>query len=312
MGKIMLSIVVPTYNHEKYIIQALESIRMQKTKYSYEVLIGEDCSTDNTRAILKEYEKEHPGFATFFYRAHNMNNEKIRNARDLRERCGGKYIVILEGDDYWIDEYKIEKQIDFLESHPDYIAVSHKCEVIDENNNPKDEKFPSCKEDNYTLNHYASEIMPGQTTTVMFRNILKMKNIDLSFYNENIQPGDRRLFFTLVSYGKIYCMPDIMSAYRHVTSGGSSFSATSKYSFERNLLWYKKQLEYSYTINNKESIRVAEMMFVAEVRKIMFRKLITINRALKELSFVKNRNRALLLIVKRDFNRFLLKKEIVI
>lgn len=89
----MLSIYVATYNHEHYITQALDSIRMQKTKYSYEVLVGEDCSTDNTRAVLKEYEWQHPGIFTIFYRDHNMHREAIGNGLDLKLRCRGNSIV---------------------------------------------------------------------------------------------------------------------------------------------------------------------------------------------------------------------------
>ena len=81
---IILSIIVPTYNHEDYIVEALDSIKMQKTKYKYEVLVGEDASTDNTRQILKQYEMDNPGFLTVFYREKNMSKLPIGNALDLR------------------------------------------------------------------------------------------------------------------------------------------------------------------------------------------------------------------------------------
>ena len=99
-----LSIYVATYNHEKYITKALDSVFMQKTKYSFEVLVGEDCSTDNTRLVLKEYEKKNYNNLTIYYRQKNMSNMDISNAMDLIMRCRGKYLIALEGDDYWIDE----------------------------------------------------------------------------------------------------------------------------------------------------------------------------------------------------------------
>ena len=128
----ILSIYVATYNHESYIIRALDSIFMQKTKYRYEVLVGEDCSTDRTREILKQYEKEHQeyikdGALKIYYRKTNMHKYKLNNSYDLEMRCKGKYIIALEGDDYWVDENKIEIQVDFLENHSQYIAVSHNC-----------------------------------------------------------------------------------------------------------------------------------------------------------------------------------------
>ena len=96
MDDVILSIYVPTYNHEKYIARALDSILMQKTDYAYEVLVGEDASTDNTRAVLKEYEKKYPGRFQMYYREKNMHKQKVRNAGDLIRRCSGKYIIALE------------------------------------------------------------------------------------------------------------------------------------------------------------------------------------------------------------------------
>jgi len=129
----VISIYVATYNHERYIVKALDSIREQKTKYSYEVLVGEDVSTDNTRQLLKQYEKQHPGFMTVYYRDHNMHHEDPNNSKDLKMRCKGKYVIALEGDDYWIDPLKLQKQVDFLENHEEYLAVAHRCVVVDEN-----------------------------------------------------------------------------------------------------------------------------------------------------------------------------------
>ena len=95
MNQPILSIYVAVYNHEKYITQALDSILMQKTDYPYEVLVGEDCSTDNTRAVLKEYEAKHPGKFAIFYREHNMHRETPNNIQDLLMRCRGKYIIVI-------------------------------------------------------------------------------------------------------------------------------------------------------------------------------------------------------------------------
>ena len=117
-NEIMLSIIVPTYNHEDYIVEALNSIKAQQTKYKFEVLVGEDKSTDKTREILKKYELDNPGLLKVFYRDENMSKLPIGNFMDLRYRARGKYLITLEGDDFWIDEKKIEKQIMFLESHP--------------------------------------------------------------------------------------------------------------------------------------------------------------------------------------------------
>lgn len=306
----MISIYVATYNHERYIVQALDSIRAQKTKYTYEVLVGEDVSTDNTRHLLKQYEEQYPGFMTVYYRDHNMHLEDPNNAKDLKMRCKGKYIIALEGDDYWIDPLKLEKQVDFLESHEEYLAVAHRCVVVDENSENKNEKYQECLDTEYTLKHFVSGIMPGQLTTVMCRNYLREDLFDTSFANITILPGDRRLYFSLASNGKVYCIPDVMSAYRHVTSGGSSFSANIKPNFERNRKWHEAALDYAYKIEKAESIQCAELMYALEIRKGLFKKNISIKNAAKEFDKVKHKWRTLLLMFRRDWRHFVLKKNI--
>lgn len=244
-----LSIYVATYNHEKYIERALDSIFMQESKYTFEVLVGEDCSTDNTREVLKKYEKKHgeyiaSGQLKIYYRSYNMYNEEINNADDLKARCKGKYIIALEGDDYWIDNKKIEKQISFLDNHPEFIAVSHNCKVVDEHGNSIDEKYPECKQKEYSISHYMSNILPGQLTTLMYRNIYDNPKINCSLLHKRLSPGDKLIVLTLLCNGKIYCMQECMSAYRHVTTYGDSFSANYKYSFKESERWYKEVVLY--------------------------------------------------------------------
>ena len=112
---IILSVYVATYNHEKYIERALDSILMQKIDYNMEILVGEDCSTDSTREILKEYEKKHPDSRMqIFYREKNMYGSECNNSQDLKLRCRGKYMIALEGDDFWTDENKLQRQVEFL------------------------------------------------------------------------------------------------------------------------------------------------------------------------------------------------------
>lgn len=265
MDDVILSIYVTTYNHGKYIAQALDSILMQKTGYSYEVLIGEDVSSDNTREILRQYEEKYPGKFTIFYRDHNMNKETPSNGDDLRSRCRGKYVVALEGDDFWTDEYKLEKQINFLEAHPEYIAVSHRCVVVGGDSRPNGEVYPECRDERYTLNHYVSEIMPGQLATVMYRNYLYDHTVDTSILVPNLGPKDRRLYFMLASHGQIYCMQEKMSAYRHITREGDSFSATNRYDFEKEERWYRILLEYAYGLENKQAQMCAEVLYLSRI-----------------------------------------------
>lgn len=252
MNNIDLSIYVPTYNHEKYIKKALDSIFEQKTNFNYEVLVGEDCSTDNTRKILKEYEVEHKDYVEngklkIFYRESNMYYKIPDNATDLKKRSKGRYIIALEGDDYWLDDKKIEKQISFLDANPDFIAVSHNCKVVNEFGDAVIEAYPECKDNEYFFYHYMSDILPGQLTTLMYRNIYINPNFDCDFLMNGLSPGDRLIILFLLCHGRIYCIQECMSAYRHVTTHGDSYSANYKYSFKDAVNYYKEILLYLKT-----------------------------------------------------------------
>ncbi len=261
MNEVMLSIYVTTFNHEKYIAQALDSILMQKTKYKYEVLVGEDCSTDNTREILKEYERKYPNVFQMFYRKTNMYKEKISNAGDLKLRCKGKYVVCLEGDDFWTDENKIEKQITFLEEHPEYIAIAHKCIVVDENSKPKDSHYPECKDKEYSLKHFMSEIMPGQLTTFMHKNCFHNEFFDSEIFFQGLIPGDRLMYYMLTTYGKVHCMDEVMSAYRHIQSNGTSYSSTFSYDFMAQEKWGFELLKHTNISGNNLAIKYAKLFY---------------------------------------------------
>lgn len=110
-NRITVTIISLTYNHEKYIAQALESILMQKVNFTYEIVVGEDCSKDRTREILIQYAEKHPD--KFHLLLHEKNIGAAKNQNKVFENCKGKYIAMLEGDDYWTDPYKLQKQVDF-------------------------------------------------------------------------------------------------------------------------------------------------------------------------------------------------------
>ena len=304
---IMLSICVPTYNHEDYIVKALDSILMQKTDYKFEILVGEDCSTDSTRHVLKEYEANHPGKLQVFYREQNMHKTYCTNARDLKLRCRGKYIATLEGDDFWTDEYKLQKQISFLESHPEYYAISHRCVVVGENNLPNGEEYPQCEEAEYSFKHFFSEIMPGQLATLMYRNIYLDEGFDNSLTSKGLTPGDRLLYFSLLCHGKIYCSSETMSAYRHITTHGSSFSATNKFNYSRQKPWNYELLEFAKKYCGKSVIINAEYLYFYTVFKALFLKQISISQAFSDCRAIKHKFLVVFVGLKRLINKRVLK-----
>lgn len=127
-----VSIACITYNHERYIKQALDSFLMQITSFQYEIVIGEDCSTDRTREIVSQYQRQYPEKIRFISSTANVGMS-CNFVRTLG-KCNGKYIAICEGDDYWIDPCKLQKQVDFLEKNPTYGLVYTDIIVVNDHN----------------------------------------------------------------------------------------------------------------------------------------------------------------------------------
>src|SRR5579864_5088925 len=113
-----VSVMMITYNHERFIAQALESVLAQRVNFDYEIVIGEDCSTDRTREILLEFCRRYPKRIVPLLKDKNVG--AMRNVEATLAACRGQYLALLEGDDYWTCEDKLQRQIDFLDEHPDY------------------------------------------------------------------------------------------------------------------------------------------------------------------------------------------------
>lgn len=126
---IIVSACLITYNHEKYVSQALESILKQKTSFKYEILVGDDCSTDKTPLILKEYKEKYPDRIKLFLREKNLGGTK--NSYLLQKECKGLYLAPLEGDDYWLGDDRLQYLVEYLEENPKYVGVSHRRERRD-------------------------------------------------------------------------------------------------------------------------------------------------------------------------------------
>lgn len=267
---IKVSVCVVTFNHEKYIRRALDSVLMQEVNFPIEILVGDDCSTDGTQEILKQYDGVSPNLKIVL-RKENLWGRPDNNSWLLRASAKGKYVITLEGDDFWLDKKKLQKQADFLDQHDDFIAVAHRCVVVGDDSEPIDEIYPECNDPEYTMDHYASNILPGQTATVMYRNIYQnAPKIDLSILHSALIPGDRLLNFALLCYGRIGCLMDRMSAYRHVTTHGSSFSATYKANFDRDLHWLHMLQAYARKNGSRDGNVAVEVFLVGYYRAQIF------------------------------------------
>ena len=226
-NEIMVSVGMITYNHGKYIRQALDSILMQKVNFKFEIVVGDDCSPDNTQEILLEYKENYPSLFKLLLREENTGRPTL-NYYGVIQNCDGKYIASLEGDDYWTDPFKLQEQFAFLEKHSDYIAITHNHIVVDEYSRKIPNAaclsiYPSNKGE-FTLRDLIDNgKLPGQSATLMYRNIFKNPKYDYSImYKAHDFMGDITLCPLLLLQGNMWRMEEVMSIRRCVQEQGST------------------------------------------------------------------------------------------
>lgn len=218
-NKPLVSILCITYNHKNYIRQCLDGFVMQKTNFDFIAYVGDDCSTDGTTEIVKEYEYKYPNIIKGIY--HSKNTNVIGNYFDVVNACKSKYVAVCEGDDYWIDEYKLQKQVDFLESNPDYAICFHPVKVVYEGFDfeKTDEIYPTQKMiKSGTTFELLLKTNFIQTNSVMYRWKFNDKKIE-EYFPKDILPGDFYLHLLHAKEGKIKMLTDAMSVYRRNPSG---------------------------------------------------------------------------------------------
>ncbi|WMI65837.1 glycosyltransferase family 2 protein [Aestuariibaculum sp. YM273] len=246
--KPLVSISVVTYNHKHYIEQCIDSLLKQQTTFPFEIILGEDASQDGTRDICLEYAKKYPDVIRLFLRKRedviHINGtatgrfNMMENIRD----CRGKYIALCEGDDYWKDPLKLQKQVDFMEAHPDYVIHSGVASILHNDSNRCGHQYIGAErvdsdyklEDFYGRNHLV-------TCTVLFRNCIThwpevFKTVTL---------GDWFLYTVLLKQTglKAYKSSDVLSVYRvHGTSMMQTLQPRVKY--ERRIFQIKAIKQY--------------------------------------------------------------------
>ena len=238
MDDIMVSICCMTYNHEKFIEKALKGFLMQKADFKYEILVHDDASTDKTQEILKKYEKKYPELIKVIYQKENQYSLGKSPVKNLYNIASGKYIAICEGDDYWIDEYKLQKQVDFLEENIDFYATYHNVLVVDENNkiNEKEQKcFSLYEEQSFEKKEVKTLSLVSQTGSIVARNFWKELNKkEKEIFIATKCNGDIKLGMLFNYKGKIKHFKEIMSCYRRIYTG-DSWNARNK---NKNMFFY--------------------------------------------------------------------------
>ena len=210
---ILVSVVIATYNQERYIRQALDSVISQKVNFILEVLVADDASIDNTLQILKDYAEAHPEVKLVLREKNIGATENVYHAMN---ECSGKYLAYLEGDDYWTDSGKLQKQVDFLESNTKFVGCCHKFNIVDGCGNIIKRKLSWVKhKEVFTLSDFRGIYLPSQPSTFVFRNFFLDKERDYSFlYKTDKMIGDRTHMLFCLSMGSFYCLEQVMGVYR--------------------------------------------------------------------------------------------------
>lgn len=209
---IMVTIRCLTYNHEPYIRQCLDGFVMQKTNFRYEAIVHDDASTDGTAAIIKEYAAKYPDIIKPIFETENQYSRKDGSLRRImNNHMHGKYIAMCEGDDYWTDPMKLQKQVDFMESHSDYVMCTHYYRLFWQDKNSFVGIEPiMCGDLTYDLDYYIKYKWVTTTLTTLCRTSAFVSKE----YDNYRSAKDMTLFYFLLKQGKGYLLDDVMAVYR--------------------------------------------------------------------------------------------------
>jgi glycosyltransferase involved in cell wall biosynthesis len=220
---IKVSVIVHTYNHEKFIRQTLDSILNQQVNFDYEVIVGDDASPDSTPEIIKEYQQKFPEIIKPMLHPKNLGGFGKNNTLATLEVCKGEYIAAMDGDDYWTNPLKLQKQVDFLDKNPDFVSCFHNALIHFEDGSHQDMYVNDDAQKQVT----GIEDLIGEdevwfmaTSAVMFRNGI-IKEYPQWFHES--KSGDIPRYILLGKYGKFFYINELMSVYRK-NRGGMSFT----------------------------------------------------------------------------------------
>ena len=220
-NKPLVAIHCLVYNHEPYLYDCLEGFVMQQTNFPFVAIVHDDASTDNSAAIIREYEEKYPDIIKPIYETENQYSKhdgslgRVMNA--AIEATGAKYVAMCEGDDYWTDPLKLQKQVDFMEANPEYSMCFHGAEI----KNETDTKIITTCQNIEDKEYFTNDIFPGwvvPTASVVYRRSMVDGFPPLKQTNW-MKYGDIVLFLKCTHTGRVWGMKDKMSVYRMTNNG---------------------------------------------------------------------------------------------
>lgn len=259
------------YNHELYLRQCLDGFMMQKTNFSFKVIVHDDASTDRSADIIREYAEKYPDIIEPIFETENQYSKKDGSLqRIMNEHMMGKYVAMCEGDDFWIDPYKLQKQVDFLENHPECVYSCHRYIIYNENTkvqylmpNKYFENQPDISEFIFDQNYPFLQEWVTKTLTCVYRR----DAYDVTIVSKYKYYRDVHLVYYLLSKGKGVCHSFIGGVYRK-NSGGIFGSQTLINQLKISYTVYTEM--YSVTKDHifKKILRSIYLQIVAKEKKL--------------------------------------------
>jgi len=244
----LVSIVCPAYNQEAFIAQTLDSFLAQQTSFSFEILINDDASTDSTARIIADYTRRYPTIIRPFYESVNQYQYGRPCVPGLFAKARGRYIAYCEADDYWTDPRKLQIQVDFLESHPDYVITYHDAMAFDTEGEKGIQLQGNLRADASALE--LQKARPISTLTVCFRNVLTSMPPELLM---PVAPLNDMCWWSLLgAYGKGKFLADIKPAAYRVHPGGIFSMRSHQRKLHMSLQTNSSLANYYHRLGNQE------------------------------------------------------------
>ena len=206
--EMLLSVCIRTHNQERFIREALDSVLCQKTIFPFEIIVSDDASSDGTVAILQEYAAKHPNTIRLLLSETNIGGPM--NLKQVIEACHAKYITCLDGDDFYTDNYKLQKQVDFLEAHSEFVACFHNTWYVDTKGN----KLGLFNNPNFHAIHDAHEFIKERWFVPIHSAVIRREYIEFPEWYDTVMNDDYVVHLSVAKHGAYYYLPDVMVAYR--------------------------------------------------------------------------------------------------
>ena len=251
-GNPLVSIRCLVYNHEPYLRRCLDGFVMQKTNFPFEAIVHDDASTDGSAAIIREYAEKYPSIIKPIYETENQyskRDDSLVKSMDAAMHLDSKYVALCEGDDYWTDPDKLQKQVDALESHPECTIAFSRVHVIDKDGNEIGRSIPENSDlipngvvtlDDYMMSEFYHGCWTFHTSTFLYRkSCLELHRELKKTVFVHYPYGDQPMLLSCLFQGNGFYLPDVTGRYRWLSGG---YNSTIRKNPQNEIISYEKRI----------------------------------------------------------------------